>query len=74
MSSVAWSKDGRFLASGGADQVVKLWNVQGRQPEEKNSFRGHKNWISSVAFSPDGAFLVSAGVDKVGETVGAGQP
>jgi WD40 repeat protein len=61
---VAWSKDGRFLASGGADEVVKLWDAQNRQPEEKNSFRGHKNWITSVAFSPDGGYVVSAAVDK----------
>ena len=60
---MAFSPDGKYLVSGGGDQVVKLWDVQTRQ--EVHSFRGHKNWISSVAFSHDGHYIVSAGVDQM---------
>ena len=35
ISSLAWSNDGRFLASGGADQVIKLWDVQNRRAGRK---------------------------------------
>jgi WD40 repeat protein len=62
VSSVAFNADGRLLVSGGADQIVKVWDLQSRQ--EEHSFRGHKNWISSVAFSGNGAYVVSASVDK----------
>jgi WD40 repeat protein len=43
---------------------VKIWDVQGRQPQEAQTFRGHMDWVTSVAFSRDGAYLVSASVDK----------
>ena len=50
-----------YLASGGADRLVKLWDaVSG---DAIRTYRGHRDFVSAVAFSPDGAMLASASRD-----------
>ena len=59
--SVAFSPNGKMLASGSWDQTVRLWNVNtGRL---LHTLTGHTNEVLSVAFSPDGKTLASASWD-----------
>ncbi len=75
ISSVAFSPDDRWLASGSDDNTIKLWDTDNLQ--EIASF-DQASQVSSVAFSPDGYLLatngeVLEGVIKIWE-VNAKQP
>jgi WD40 repeat protein len=60
--SVAFSPDGRLLASAGEDRLVRLWELAtGRALV---AFRGHNDIIKRVVFSPDGRCLASCGEDR----------
>jgi WD40 repeat protein/serine/threonine protein kinase len=61
--SVAYSPDGRFIASGSEDQTVRLWDAETYQPVGE-PLRGHRARINSVAFSADSSILASAGEDS----------
>ena len=57
--SVAFSPDGKYLASG--DDEVKLWNVKTWKPKEVQV----GSTVNSVAFSPDGKYLATGGRDGI---------
>ncbi|MEH2059785.1 MAG: NB-ARC domain-containing protein [Nostoc sp.] len=62
ISSVAFSPNGKLLATGDADGKTYLWQVD----DGKLLFTctGHSSWVKSVAFSPDGQTLASGSDDQ----------
>jgi WD40 repeat protein len=61
VSKVAFSRDGKLLASGGTDNTIKIWDVATRA--EVRTLTGHTASIESMDFTPDGSLLASAGED-----------
>ena len=59
---MAFSPDGQTLASGGADEMIILWNLSTGQ--EVGWLTRHVGYVLSVAFSPDGQTLASGSWDS----------
>ena len=62
VTSVAISPNGKFVAAGSLDTVVRIWDVATGVLVER--LRGHGDSVYSVAFTPDGKGLVSGSLDK----------
>jgi len=60
---VAFSPDGRLLASAGEDQTVRIWRLANGGLLQ--TLQGHKAGVLSVSWSPDGQMIVSAGEDQM---------
>ena len=62
ITALSFSPDGRWLVSGSANAVVKLWEIPSGR--ESRSLKSHTKSISSLVFSPDSRSLVSASDDS----------
>ncbi len=61
VTQVAFSRDGRLLASCSSDNTIRIWDVA--SGKELRTLTGHTNNIESVDFSPDSRLLASASDD-----------
>src|SRR6266851_5663471 len=60
--AVAFSPDGRILATASLDNTVRLWDPATGQATA--TLFGHADFVTAVAFSPDGHTLASGSRDK----------
>jgi WD40 repeat protein len=58
---VAYSPDGRLLASAGRDQSVRVWDAS--SGKLLSTLTEHTAAVTGLAFSPDGRWLVTGGLD-----------
>lgn len=63
VDAVAFSPDGKTLATGSFDSTARLWDVA--TGKTRHILKGHTDQVHSVAFSPDGSLLATGGRDAV---------
>ncbi len=61
--AMAWSPDGRRIASGSSDETVQVWNAA--DGSHVYTYRGHSDFVKAVAWSPDGTRIASASHDQM---------
>jgi hypothetical protein len=59
---MAWTRDGKTIATGGPDGTVRLWDVGER--EVRLPLIGHKRPVRGLAFAPKGNWVVAISDDK----------
>jgi WD40 repeat protein len=61
--SVSFAPDGKTIASGGEDNVIRLWSLA--TDGATKELRGHSSHVRDCTYSADGEWLLSAGRDEI---------
>src|SRR6266702_3064805 len=61
VSTVAWSPDGKRIASGSGDHTVQVWDAP--SGDHVLTYRGQSSDVTSLAWSPDGKNIVSGSIN-----------
>jgi WD40 repeat protein len=61
--AVAYSPDGKTLATAGMDKLVLVWDLETGKPRHR--LTGHDDEVGALAYSPDGKTLAGGGADQV---------
>lgn len=69
LTCAAWSPDGKYIITGGQDDLVSIWSVEERRIVARCA--GHHSWVTGVAWDP-WAGEIGEGVYRFG-SVGADQ-
>ena len=64
VNAIAFSRDGKSIATASNDQTVKIWKTDDWK-EKPTIFYGHNDRVIRLAFSPDGKKIASASEDKI---------
>ena len=67
-TALAWSPDGRRIASGGDDTTVRVWDAT--TGAAVVTYRGHGEAVTQVAFSPDGRRIAAVTAEYCGDECG----
>src|SRR5205085_4430696 len=62
VTAVAWSPDGKRIASGSLDTTVQVWDAT--TGNHSSIYRGHTADVAAVAWSPDSKLIASGSYDK----------
>ena len=60
--ALAISPDGKKIASGGCDRLVRVWDLATGKLE--HAIENHADWVFGIAFSPDSKLLITGSRDK----------
>src|SRR6202043_128100 len=64
ITTVAWSSNGKYIASGSLDQTVQVWAANPGDHLHPFIYRGHTAGVQAVDWSPESNRVVSGSVDK----------
>nr|XP_020845295.1 autophagy-related protein 16-2 isoform X7 [Phascolarctos cinereus] len=67
VNAVCFSSNSSLLATGGADRLIRLWNVIGGRLEADQMLEGAGGSVTSLEFEPSGCYLLAATYNKAAQ-------